>query len=113
MPMRHRAGTVRSEHDRSRTRKDIDVQTMTATRSWADPSETTDPADRAAGVRRSPINVATFGTGELRTVIVDDGDGPRLHLQARTEDGLDLEQATALLEVLTEQVETLRLAAGK
>ncbi|WP_043499762.1 hypothetical protein [Georgenia sp. SUBG003] len=89
------------------------MQTITAAPSWADPAEITDPADRAAGMRRSPIKVATFGAGEVRTVIVDDGDGPRLHLQARTVDGLTLEQATALVETLTEQLEILRRATAE
>lgn len=77
---------------------------------WADPTQITDPADRAARVRRSPIRVTRVGSGEVRTVIVDDGCGPRLHLEARTEDGLDLEQATALVDALAAQVEVLRAA---
>ena len=89
------------------------MQTITAAASWADPAQITDPADRAAGIRRSPIMVTTFGAGEVRSVIVDDGDGPRLHLQARTEDGLDLRQATALVELLTEQLGMLREAAAE
>ncbi|GAA4288827.1 hypothetical protein [Georgenia daeguensis] len=77
---------------------------------WADPTQITDPADKAAHMRRSPIVVTRVGAGELRTVIVDDGNGPRLHLEARTEDGLDVEQAAALVEALAAQVEVLRAA---
>lgn len=89
------------------------LQTTTVAPSWADPSQTTDPADRAARIRRSPITVASFGAGEARSVIVDDGAGPRLHLEARTEDGLNVRQATALVEFLSEQVETLRRASAE
>ncbi|MCK6212273.1 hypothetical protein KZX45_17155 [Georgenia sp. EYE_87] len=77
---------------------------------WADPTQITDPADAAVRMRRSPIVVTRVGSGEARTVIVDDGNGPRLHLEASTEDGLDVEQATALVEALAAQVEVLRAA---
>jgi len=77
---------------------------------WADPTQITDPADKAAQMRRSPIVVTRVGAAEARTVIVDDGSGPRLHLEARTEDGLDVEEAAALLEALAAQVELLRAA---
>lgn len=89
------------------------MHTMISSPTWADPAQITDPADRAAGVRRSPIRVERFGSGQVRTVIVDDGDGPRLHLDARTEDGLALEQAAALVEFLTGQLEVLRQAAAE
>jgi hypothetical protein len=77
---------------------------------WADPTQITDPADAAVRMRRSPITVTRVGSGEVRTVIVDDGNGPRLHLEAHTEDGLDAEQAAALVEALAAQVELLRAA---
>lgn len=96
----------------SSNRKDTPVHTIAAP-SWADPNLITDPADRAARMRRSPIKVASFGAGEVRTVIVDDGNGPRLHLEARTEDGLDVDQAAALVEVLTAELEILREAAAQ
>ena len=79
---------------------------------WADPQQITDPADRSHIVR-SPIRTATFGPSELRTVIVDDGSGPRLHLEARTIDGLDVQQAAALLEELAAQVWQLRQASAE
>jgi hypothetical protein len=79
-------------------------------RAWDDPTQITDPADAARRMRRSPIMVKTFGAGEVRTVIVDDGNGPRMHVEAHTEDGLDVEQATALVELLTDQLEVLRAA---
>ncbi len=77
---------------------------------WADPRQITDPADRSH-IFRSPISTATFGPSELRSVIVDDGSGPRLHLEARTIDGLDVEQAAALVEALTGQLQVLRRAS--
>ena len=89
------------------------MHTTISAPSWADPAQITDPADRAAGMRRSPIRAERFGSGQVRTVIVDDGDGPRLHLDARTEDGLTLEQATIMVEFLAEQVEVLREAAAE
>jgi hypothetical protein len=79
---------------------------------WADPQQITDPADRSR-IFRSPISAATFGPSELRSVIVDDGSGPRLHLEARTIDGVDVEQATALVEALTGQLEVLRRATAE
>ncbi|GAA1641227.1 hypothetical protein [Georgenia ruanii] len=87
------------------------MTTMTVP-AWADPRQITDPADRTH-IFRSPIRTATFGPSELRSVIVDDGSGPRLHLEAKTIDGLDVQQAAALLEALAVQVSQLREATAQ
>ena len=78
---------------------------------WADPAQISDPVE-AARVRRSPIRTTVMGGGELRTVIVDEGSGPRLHVELRTHDGVDVDEAAVLAEALAAQVQRLREAVA-
>ncbi len=75
----------------------------------ADSQQLTNLADEPR-ISRSGISAATFGSSALRSTIVDDGSGPRLHLEAHTIDGLDVDQATALVEALNGQLQLLRQA---